>query len=955
MIGRTSKRLAGLGVPAALLLAVVVLAAGVEAATGSEVVRVVIPGGSYEVTGAPDAQQLRIEGFGHPAVPGEPKLPTRIFAVAVPPGAQVTDVRFEPGEGMTLPGVYRIVPTPLARVIGEENPELYARDQARYEATRAAVYGSDEAYPAQVGQFVRTAGYRKYNLVDVQITPFQYQPLSGTLTYYPEVTVEVTYELPARAEVMVDQHPATEAIAREIVLNCDEAAAWYSQQAPDGRDQYDFVIVTLDALVFAVQPLVDWETLKGRSVQVVTTTWIYANYTGYDSAEKIRNFLRDKYPSGQWGIQDVLIVGNKAEVPMRETYQDLGYGRPDTDFYFAELSLPDSQSWDADVDRKWGEDTDPIDFYNEVNVGRIPWSDAATVLSICNKSVAFEQNNDPGFKRNILLLGGYFWADTDNAVLMEAKVNQFWMADWTMTRMYEKNSDYWSSYPCDYPLLHSNVMSVWPNNTYAFVNWAGHGSPTSCHIYGLGAPAFIESGDCPSLNDGAPAIIFADACSNSDTHYVNIGQAMLQRGAVGFVGATRVALGCPGWDHPDDGSSQSLDYRFTTFVTSGNYSQGAALQRGLRQMYTQNLWDYLRYETFQWGALWGNPDLSLSYNPVLSISFPDGRPEMIAPGTPTAITVRIVEGQESYIPGSGTFYYRVTDGAFQSTPLEHVAGNLYRAVLPGARCAFAPQYYFSAEGSESGVIFQPPGAPATTFSAEVGEYATVHSNTFTSNPGWTTQGAWAFGQPTGGGGQYGYPDPTSGYTGPYVYGYNLSGDYPNNMSEYHLTSTAFNCSGLERMRLRFMRWLGVEQPLYDHAYIRISTNGSTWTTIWSNPTEITDNSWVPVEYDISAVADNQATVYLRWTMGTSDGGWTYCGWNIDDVELTAFVCEDPIPGDSDGDGDVDRDDYANFAGCLTGPYGGVPSGCDWANLDGDADVDLADVAAFQAAFTGQPM
>ena len=29
-------------------------------------------------------------------------------------------------------------------------------------------------------------------------------------------------------------------------------------------------------------------------------------------------------------------------------------------------------------------------------------------------------------------------------------------------------------------------------------------------------------------------------------------------------------------------------------------------------MYTQGLWYALRYETFEWGALWGNPDLGMA-------------------------------------------------------------------------------------------------------------------------------------------------------------------------------------------------------------------------------------------------------------------------------------------------------------------------------------------------------
>jgi hypothetical protein len=210
--------------------------------------------------------------------------------------------------------------------------------------------------------------------------------------------------------------------------------------------------------------------------------------------------------------------------------------------------------------------------------------------------------------------------------------------------------------------------------------------------------------------------------------------------------------------------------------------------------------------------------------------------------------------------------------------------------LPAAGCSDTPEFYFSAEGDSSGVNYSPFDAPATVYSATVGEFTTFVTNSFDSDPGWTTAGQWAFGQPTGGGGEYGGPDPTSGYTGNNVYGYNLSGDYANNLSETHLTSGAFDCTDKYDVHLRFWRWLGVEQPAYDHAYVRVSNNGTTWTTVWENGMEITDASWVEMDLDISAVADNQSTVYLRWTMGSTDGGWRYCGWNIDDLQLVAFSC-----------------------------------------------------------------
>jgi hypothetical protein len=45
-----------------------------------------------------------------------------------------------------------------------------------------------------------------------------------------------------------------------------------------------------------------------------------------------------------------------------------------------------------------------------------------------------------------------------------------------------------------------------------------------------------------------------------------------------------------------------------------------------------------------------------------------------------------------------------------------------------------------------------------------------------------------------------------------------------------------------------------------------------------------------MDIDISAVADDQATVYLRWTMGTTSSSGSYCGWNVDDVRVVSYDC-----------------------------------------------------------------
>jgi hypothetical protein len=117
-----------------------------------------------------------------------------------------------------------------------------------------------------------------------------------------------------------------------------------------------------------------------------------------------------------------------------------------------------------------------------------------------------------------------------------------------------------------------------------------------------------------------------------------------------------------------------------------------------------------------------------------------------------------------------------------------------------------------------------------------GAQEVVYSFPLDDDPGWTIEGQWAFGVPTGQGGSSGGPDPTSGYTGDNVYGYNLDGDYPNGMdSTMWLTTPALDFTGYCQVRLEFWRWLGIEDSRYDHAWIQVSSDGETWLYVWHNP------------------------------------------------------------------------------------------------------------------------
>lgn len=313
--------------------------------------------------------------------------------------------------------------------------------------------------------------------------------------------------------------------------------------------------------------------------------------------------------------------------------------------------------------------------------------------------------------------------------------------------------------------------------------------------------------------------------------------------------------------------------------------------------------------------------------------FPNDVPSQVDPGVPITVPVDIkVFTGEPIQSGTEIMYYRVGFSSFfTAQPLIHLGGDSYEGTLPAISTGQTIQFYFEVQTTGDETYTSPDDAPSELF--ETAAVEMMYQWDLGADPGWTTEGEWEHGQPTGGGGEFGGPDPTSGNTGPNVYGYNLNGDYPNNLPETHLTTTAIDCTGLFNIGLRFHRWLGVEMPAYDRAYVRVSNDGTNWTNVWQNQGLITDSSWSLQEIDISAIADDQETVYIRWTMGETDGGWRYCGWNIDDIELWAVTRPD-CPGDLNGDNTVNINDI--FA-CLG--YWGHTGGPGDINEDGIVNID----------------
>ena len=118
-----------------------------------------------------------------------------------------------------------------------------------------------------------------------------------------------------------EQHRLYEAMLRSVVVNPEQVLVnplrgGPSMLVPTGV--YDHVIITSSAFASFFEPLAFWHTQKGMKDTVVTTEWIYANYTGADDTVKIREFVIDA--NTNWGTMYFLMAGEGTIVPYGQRY-----------------------------------------------------------------------------------------------------------------------------------------------------------------------------------------------------------------------------------------------------------------------------------------------------------------------------------------------------------------------------------------------------------------------------------------------------------------------------------------------------------------------------------------------------------------------------------------------------------------------------------------------------------
>jgi hypothetical protein len=587
--------------------------------------------GGYDYVEAQDMVFLPEEGI--------PALPYKTVHLAIPQDQRVDRIRATRSEVTIIEGSCRIAPTQPPAVLGSV--------PACWVDGRPEIYTSDSFYPTDpVGNTAE--GYMgESKILSLAVCPFLWNPEGGTLKLATKINIRINLTPdPCRRGIRRwgGDHPRLLKAVRSLVANPSDMEEILSPPptSPQGvisqveEGSYEYVLITADSLASCFEPLLEWKRQKGVASKCVTREWIEANYSGSDSQDQIRNFIKDAY--ADWGTFWVVLAGDTAVVPCRYCFA-MKISRGPTvdlipcDLYFADLD----GTWNADGDARYGEVADSVDMYPDLVVGRAPVENAAEAQIFVTKVLTYEKTPPPDYVLDILMAGEVMWNDpyTDSGIglnLIDADC---------IPPRFDPILKLYESLGNESRETVLAAMSQGPH----LVFHDGHGSGHALYVGPLGGDV-VENEDADTLSN-APRnfILNSIACVPAAIDHSVIAEHLVNSpggGCVAFIGNSHVGWGCPG--HSGLGYSDRFQYEFAWQVfVEGTVNLGLAhnLSKVPFVPYAgdKNVYRFCEYELL----LLGDPEMPVWTDTPLAfdIDYPDS---IMAAGDDVTIVVSDTNG-----------------------------------------------------------------------------------------------------------------------------------------------------------------------------------------------------------------------------------------------------------------------------------------------------------------------
>ena len=310
------------------------------------------------------------------------------------------------------------------------------------------IYRQNRIYPQDLAFLEPTKNKRGQDCTILWISPYQYNPITEELYFYPELQVDVNFAgscqpLPAN---LWNDHSINQ--LKDFAINGEEVVDYELSLSSDATRDRDpacnLLIITHSSLVAAADSLAEWKTKMGYITTVVTTDEI--GQSTYDIEDYIDNAYYNWDPAPSY----LLFFGDAELVPTwyRTVHpsEDYNQGHTATDLYYADIASPS-------------------DMVADMGHARIPVDDDSQAERIVEKIISYESNPPESESYyNTALCAAYFqdagggYAERRFAKTSEDVRNYFIEQFYDVTRLYKTE-------PETYPLYWNAGYYVFENDT----------------------------------------------------------------------------------------------------------------------------------------------------------------------------------------------------------------------------------------------------------------------------------------------------------------------------------------------------------------------------------------------------------------------------------------------------------------------------------------------------------
>ncbi len=369
---------------------------------------------------------------------GLPSLPAVSHSFVIPQGETLESVTVEVVSSENL-GTFQIAPAftgPLSAPI----PSMIER---------SSVYSGFEPFPADRILGFQTGNKSGFRVASFDFSPFSWNPSNGSLTLVTSAVVTMTTIADPSVERLALSPRQVETAASGLsgIVDNPEMLASCAPETR-GTDGPVWVVIADEEHESILAPLVNHRLATHGSATLRTLQWIYANYTGADTQEQIRNYLIDAFENQ--GLVYALIVGDFGETNRVSSLNISGNVLNSTsDLYYSDLD----GTWDGNGNSLYGELSDGLDYLSDIYVGRFSTDVPSRITTMVDKTIAYETTAPQGaWRTTALLAGAGLWPE----------------------------SSYWGSFICD--TIAARIPSSWtihklyetyashPNNQIDLVN-----------------------------------------------------------------------------------------------------------------------------------------------------------------------------------------------------------------------------------------------------------------------------------------------------------------------------------------------------------------------------------------------------------------------------------------------------------------------------------------------------